>query len=145
MEDNHEKKIYRLSSPQLQIGVVGDYAHIEGGVHFYHPIPQPPLQRPLRPMYFIGREMEIDEILNYLRPGRIITLCGPGGLGKTAIAVEIIWRLSPDDKPPIVFPDGIVSHSFYDKSGTGLALEHIIRSFDPQAQDISGVMKGRAV
>lgn len=42
---------------------------------------------------FVGRETEIDEILLLLSQHRLVTLTGPGGIGKSALGREI-WRRS---------------------------------------------------
>ena len=53
---------------------------------------------------FVGREREQQEIRVLLRGGdvRLLTLTGPGGTGKTRLAVEAIAALGAD------FPDGVV-------------------------------------
>jgi predicted ATPase/DNA-binding SARP family transcriptional activator len=52
---------------------------------------------------FIGREKEIDHILCQLQDPkcRLLTLLGPGGIGKTRLAIEAATRTLMD------FPDGI--------------------------------------
>lgn len=52
---------------------------------------------------FVGRESEIDDILALLdSPNcQLLTLVGPGGVGKTRLAVEIARRKLDD------FPDGV--------------------------------------
>ena len=40
---------------------------------------------------FIGRDRERDLLLAALREGRLVTLHGPGGVGKTRLAVEVAW------------------------------------------------------
>lgn len=89
-----------------------------------------PLQKPLKVPHFIGREKELEDLLRDLQPGRAITICGPGGMGKTALAAEAIWQLAPANDPPERFPDGIIFHTFYHKPQAALALEHIARSYD---------------
>lgn len=54
-----------------------------------------PLQKPPRAQHFVGREDELSSLLNDLQPGRVVTICGPGGMGKTALAAEAVWQLSP--------------------------------------------------
>ena len=49
----------------------------------------------------IGREREAYEIAESLRKSRIVSLTGPGGVGKTRIALEVSRRLLPE------FPDGV--------------------------------------
>jgi|GEM_PF-5243086 len=108
-----------------QYNVAGDL-HIVG--HQVTPTDRP-LQRPPRLPYFTGREAELQRLLADLRPGRSVTLCGPGGIGKTALASEAIWRLAPGNEAPQDFPDGILFHSFYNQPSTDLVLEGIARAF----------------
>lgn len=96
-----------------------------------------PLQRPPRAEHFTDREQELEQLLVQLKLGQVATLCGPGGIGKTALAAEAIWTLVPEPEPPALFPDGVIFHSFYNQPASALALEHIVRSFDETAQDTS--------
>jgi tetratricopeptide (TPR) repeat protein len=93
------------------------------------PPPAVPLQRPPRATHFTGREKELKALLAQLQPGQVVTLCGPGGVGKTALAAEAIWTLAPGDDPPERFPDGIIFHTFYNQPQAALALEAIARAY----------------
>jgi predicted ATPase/DNA-binding winged helix-turn-helix (wHTH) protein len=44
---------------------------------------------PLRPITMIGREMVVSEVGDKLRQERFVTLLGPGGIGKTTIALAV--------------------------------------------------------
>jgi predicted ATPase/DNA-binding CsgD family transcriptional regulator len=55
---------------------------------------------PEEPNRFIGREHEIAELRRMLRQVRALTLCGPGGIGKTRLALRILAAASDE------FPDG---------------------------------------
>ncbi len=112
-----------------KVGVIGDNAHIEGGIHFHGQPTGPPLQLPRRPDHFTGRRQEVDDLMTALRPGHVITLWGPGGIGKSAVAAEALHRLTADGtEPPAQFPDGVVWHEFYNAPEALRALEHIARS-----------------
>ena len=93
-----------------------------------------PLQRPRRAEHFTGRETELPRITADLQPSRVVTLCGPGGIGKTALAAEAIWNVAPGGDPPDRFPDGIILHTFYTEAQAALALEAIARAYgeDPR-------------
>src|SRR4051794_23367590 len=38
---------------------------------------------------FVGRRREIGQVREYLSTSRLVTLTGPGGVGKTRLAVEV--------------------------------------------------------
>jgi predicted ATPase/DNA-binding CsgD family transcriptional regulator/DNA-binding XRE family transcriptional regulator len=45
---------------------------------------------------FVGRERELTELGSVLRRARLVSLTGPGGAGKTRLAVELARRWGPD-------------------------------------------------
>jgi adenylate/guanylate cyclase family protein len=47
---------------------------------------------------FIGRERELRELLHTIRGARLVTLTGPGGSGKTRLAIEAAATLVPSYK-----------------------------------------------
>ena len=49
---------------------------------------------------FVGRDQEITELAELATDARLMTLTGPGGIGKTSLAIEVARRLEPQ------FPDG---------------------------------------
>jgi predicted ATPase/class 3 adenylate cyclase len=57
---------------------------------------------PIQPTPLIGRERELEEAGRLLRAQRFVTLTGPGGSGKTRLAVQIAADAAED------FPDGVV-------------------------------------
>lgn len=60
--------------------------------------PLPPSNLPIPPNLFIGRVALIEEICNLitLENVRLLTLTGPGGVGKTRIAIRAAERLLPN-------------------------------------------------
>ncbi|WP_159395791.1 BTAD domain-containing putative transcriptional regulator [Streptomyces sp. 3211] len=54
------------------------------------PLPLPPKTE----SEFIGREVEIESIIQYVHKHRITSIVGPGGVGKTRLAVEAAERIS---------------------------------------------------
>ncbi len=49
---------------------------------------------PTRLTSFVGRSLELDEVLTLLRQGRLVTLTGPGGAGKTSLAIRAASRVA---------------------------------------------------
>jgi predicted ATPase/DNA-binding NarL/FixJ family response regulator/DNA-binding XRE family transcriptional regulator len=52
-------------------------------------------QLPLGQTSFIGRERELAELAEVMSGSRLVSLIGPGGAGKTRLAVEVIARAIP--------------------------------------------------
>jgi predicted ATPase/class 3 adenylate cyclase len=47
---------------------------------------------------FVGREQEVQEVVSLLRESRLVTLTGPGGSGKTRLAIEAATELVPENR-----------------------------------------------
>jgi class 3 adenylate cyclase len=68
---------------------------------------------PLQLTSFIGRGTESAEVARLLTDGRLVTLTGAGGVGKTRLAIQLATQLAPDfdggaryvDLAPITDPD----------------------------------------
>lgn len=63
--------------------------------------PPPPSNLPTRLTSFIGRTEEIAEVAKLLDTSRLVTLTGPGGIGKTRLATEVAERTLFN------YPDGV--------------------------------------
>lgn len=50
---------------------------------------------------FVGREQELARVIEALGSHRLVTICGPGGAGKTRMALATAERVLPD------YPDGV--------------------------------------
>jgi hypothetical protein len=93
VRDLGEHRLKDLSAPQrlFQLGD-GDF---------------PPLKSlnqtnlPVQPTLLVGRERELEEVLELLHASRLLTLTGPGGAGKTRLALQAAAELVDD------FDDGI--------------------------------------
>lgn len=59
------------------------------------------LRVPARTETLIGRDEAIEHVARLLRDGRLVTIAGAGGIGKTQVALEVARRAEAD------FPDGI--------------------------------------
>jgi len=56
---------------------------------------------PLRLTSFIGRDAELAELRRLLADARLVTIWGPGGIGKTSVAIEVARHAAAD------YPDGV--------------------------------------
>jgi predicted ATPase/transcriptional regulator with XRE-family HTH domain len=97
------------------------------------PIPAAPLlaegvtsrsNLPAPPTAFVGREREVGELTDLLRrrDGRLVTLTGPGGTGKTRLAIEVADRVGP------AFPDGVFFVSLATVTDPGLVVSTIAQT-----------------
>lgn len=53
---------------------------------------RPRVDLPVQTSSFVGRERELDELEGMLASGRLLTLTGPGGCGKTRLALQTVAR-----------------------------------------------------
>ncbi len=70
----------------------------------------PPHNLPPQPTAFVGREAELAEISRYLhnRDAQLLTLVGPGGIGKTRLALQAAARcIDPETSFDTRFTDGV--------------------------------------
>ena len=56
---------------------------------------------PVQVTSFVGRDVEVEELVGLVRAHRMVTLTGVGGVGKTRLAVQVAAELVPD------FGDGV--------------------------------------
>ncbi|WPD21424.1 MAG: tetratricopeptide repeat protein [Candidatus Electrothrix scaldis] len=121
----------------------GDVYYKEEHHHYARTAQGIPLQRPKQAQYLVGREELLRDVLAALGPGKVVTLCGPGGIGKTALASRVAWELAPEQEAPALFPDGLLFYSFYGRKDVGLAFDHLVRSYRDDGQDNSPEAVGR--
>jgi predicted ATPase/DNA-binding SARP family transcriptional activator len=63
-----------------------------------HPARLTGVRKPLTS--FVGRDEDVTRVLKMLGEGRLVTLTGPGGAGKTRLAIETAARLAADTAAP---------------------------------------------
>ena len=100
---------------------------MQGNIYMPGNLPQAspvPRQLPYLDACFLGRDRELAELVELLHPGKVVAVCGPGGMGKSALAARAVHQL-----PPARFPDGIIFHSFYHQPKTESALQAIVAAF----------------
>ncbi len=56
---------------------------------------------PAEPNSFVGRDRDLSDLQLLISNVRVLTLCGPGGIGKTRLAIRLGWQLAGE------FPDGV--------------------------------------
>jgi DNA-binding SARP family transcriptional activator/predicted ATPase len=61
--------------------------------------PAPRFDLPRLPGELVGRDVELDRLLELVRTARLVTLTGPGGVGKTRLALEVAHRLRAEFVP----------------------------------------------
>jgi predicted ATPase/class 3 adenylate cyclase len=95
---------------------------------------------PSRLTTFIGREPELDALTQLLDSSRLITLLGPGGTGKTSLAVELlrrearrfddgVWFVALESvRDPELVP-AVLAGTFGLVSGSTATLESRLRAF----------------
>src|SRR6202140_5666000 len=74
---------------------------------------------PVETKSFVGRARDLAELALLLGEVRALTLCGPGGIGKTRLALRLAADIAPG------FPDGAWLVDLADTADPGLLAQRI--------------------
>lgn len=88
---------------------------------------------------FLGRERELDEIADLATGARLVTLTGPGGVGKSSLVIEAARRLAPTYRDGAWFvPLAAVS----DPADVAAAIARTIGLFDGPERSAAAALDG---
>jgi predicted ATPase/DNA-binding winged helix-turn-helix (wHTH) protein len=84
---------------------VGTVVPLAGGTENRNAKFSPQGMLPVRPIMMIGRETVVSEVSDKLRNERFVTLLGPGGIGKTTIALAVARAVAEEFAGKVHFVD----------------------------------------
>ena len=99
--ERRAERVYQLTHPSLPTGFPPLRGASGAGAPHYR-------------TSFVGREHQIADIAQRLRPGTLVTILGTGGIGKTRLADEVAKRPPFAKEPP--YGDGRIEVRFCDVS-----------------------------
>lgn len=105
-------------------------------------------QLPVAPSEIVGREAELDRIEELFADEsvRLITLTGPGGVGKTRLAIEAGWQLLAQFRDGAIFlPLAAVRDQAQLEFAVAAALGIRIVDRQPSGEHIGGAIEGRSL
>lgn len=97
---------------------------------------QRPLPLPISTTAFVGRRAEVDQVVDRLRDEqvRLATLVGPGGIGKTRLALEVAAQIAHDQ------PDGVAYVPLESVNDPELVGEAVLRALDVHDRSSGGAL-----
>src|SRR5467141_3051661 len=84
---------------------VGTVVPLAGGTENRNAKSPPQGRLPVRPIMMIGRDKIVSEVSDKLRNERFVTLLGPGGIGKTTIALAVARAVAEEFAGKVHFVD----------------------------------------
>ncbi|MFN2149708.1 MAG: BTAD domain-containing putative transcriptional regulator, partial [Anaerolineales bacterium] len=104
--------------------------------------PDLPAFRPLAPprkLPLVGRQMELEDLLERIQSGaQLVTLVGPGGIGKSRLAIEALRRASG------AFPDGVFYCPLASVSSPDFLLPAIAQTLDFRFDSLATLLDPRS-
>ncbi|MFI6602561.1 ATP-binding protein [Nonomuraea sp. NPDC050536] len=82
----------------------------------------------------VGRTQEVAQVKRLLSQSRLVTLTGPGGVGKTRLALRVAEQVRR------AFPGGVWLVALADLSDPGLLVEAVADTLGVQDRSVSGLM-----
>ncbi|HEX4705506.1 MAG TPA: BTAD domain-containing putative transcriptional regulator [Pseudonocardiaceae bacterium] len=95
------RELCRRLDAELGLEPGGDIVALARAVDRRDPTLDPPTTIPVPPSRFIGRRGALEQLANHLGTTRLLTVTGPGGSGKTRLALELAKDTAIDH------PDGV--------------------------------------
>ncbi|MGB6458178.1 MAG: hypothetical protein WBH47_27200, partial [Streptosporangiaceae bacterium] len=99
---------------------------------------------PAEPNSFVGRDRDLGDLQLLVSSVRALTLCGPGGIGKTRLAMRLGWQLADD------FPGGVWLVELAATSDPALAASQVATALGiseepgrPAAATLGDALRGR--
>jgi predicted ATPase/DNA-binding NarL/FixJ family response regulator len=99
---------------------------------------------PAEPNSFVGRDRDLGDLRLLVTRVRALTLCGPGGIGKTRLAMRLGWQLADE------FPDGVWLAELAATSDPALAARQVATALGigeepgrPAAATLVDALRGR--
>lgn len=129
----HTEHVYQL----VVRGLPADYPPIRS-------LDAAPNNLPTQTTQFVGRGREIEDVQRMLRDHRLVTLTGPGGSGKTRLALRVAGGLQAE------FPDGVYYIPLEALSDPDLVLDAVAeqvgaRDAGPLVEALAAGLADRAV
>ena len=123
--------------------VVPDRSELEGKgeaiVAIRSPLPEPSTG-------LLGRERELSDLAGLVRANRVVTMTGPGGVGKTRLATEVAHTLAPSGAAFAGFADVADSRGFLAALAAALDVKEAEeRSFADGIVSLIGGAQGAAL
>lgn len=135
LADSERASLIAAARPELRTSPGNESA--EATTRFGNPA----VDLPALPGGLIGRESDVTDLVSRLtqRAGRLITLTGPGGVGKTRLALRVAHRAAPAfpggavfvDLAPIANPDlvaSVIAQTLKIPETGGRTPEHALRN-----------------
>jgi predicted ATPase/DNA-binding SARP family transcriptional activator len=125
----HYRDLCRRLDDELGLPPGADIAALAAAIDRRDPTLDPPTTIPVPPSRFIGRRGVLEQLAGQLGRSRLLTVTGPGGSGKTRLALELARDIAIDH------PDGVYvielasapdEGSIADRLATALSVRHRI-------------------